>query len=320
MGRAAPAPERTVNGRPSPLSEQIARMAPADGITATALPHLIVYRFSRPASGLHAIYRPSLCVVAQGEKRAHFGRRVIAYDRQRFFFAAVPMAADIDVRRASPEAPLLGLVLQMNLDDIARVALEVDSTAPPAPPLRALPAASGSVPLLAGRADDVSGFVGPLEDELLAALNRLLLCGADPLRGRVLYRHVLQEIVFLLLTGSPGQLLRASLGRGGGARNVIASARYMDENFSHKLSVPLLARRAGMSVSAYYDRFRQVTSLSPMQYLKRVRLQHSRVLLASGISVTEVAFAVGYASTSQFSRDFRSYFALPPSRARVAAS
>lgn len=295
------------------LAEQVAAMAPVDGIAQTLIPELIVYRQSQPAAGIHAVYRPSLCVVVQGGKRAHFGARAIEYDAERFFFTAVPMAADIDVFGASAEAPLLGLVLEMKLEQIARVALDIDAAAPEPAPVRAAPSA---LP----RADERSGFVGPLEPELREALTKLLLCGADPLRFRVLYPHVLHEIIFLLLTGDPGRRLRATLGRGLSVQGVVESARYIDRHFGEKLTVRGLARRAGMSVSAYHDQFRRVTSLSPIQYVKRIRLQQSRVMLSSGRSVTEAAFAVGYASTSQFSRDFKSFFALSPSQARRSAA
>ena len=66
-------------------------------------------------------------------------------------------------------------------------------------------------------------------------------------------------------------------------------------------------------ISADLKRFKQLTSMSPMQYQKQLRLQHARrLMLGSGLDAAAAAHQVGYESASQFSREYRRLFGTPP--------
>lgn len=279
------------------LAQRITTQAPEGQMTESGAAGLWLYAARAPAHRLHLVYQPSLCVVAQGQKTARVAGQAYAYDPTRFFFSAVPLPAALDVS-ASLDTALVGLVLHLDLDLVARVALEIDDITPGRERTTPLPELA---------------FTGAMTAALAGALERLVAAASDEVRRHVIYPGVLREVCFELLTGREGGVLRRELRLQRRLRAVIESARYIDQHFAEELSVPQLAQRAGMSESAYFARFREATRMSPLQYQKRIRLVRARALIAAGQSVTEAAFAVGYTSGSQFSREYRSAFGSPPS-------
>ena len=280
----------------SKLGAQIDAMVTGQQILPTRAPGLTIYKHCGPAARMQIVYRPSLCVVAQGEKIAHIGKQRIRYNARRFFFTCMPVPAELYVQRATRQKPLLGLILEIDVEQLSRLCLEIAEvrrpvSGPPGP----------------------ATFAGPLGSELSDALYRLLACTTDEVRHHVLYAGTLREVLFMLLTGPQGERLRQLSVRRDSTHAIIESARLMDRAFEQRFSIPALARKAGMSPSTYYQRFRDVTALSPLQYLKRIRLHQARALIVSGTAITQAAFEVGYASASQFSRDFRALFGAPPS-------
>jgi len=280
------------------LAAQIDAMVPDQQMLPTRGRGLTIYKHCGPASRTQVVYRPSVCVVARGEKVAHLGAQKIRYDPSRFFFTCVPIPAELEVRAASRQAPLLGLILELELEDVSRICLEI---------------AEVDRSHEADVAEPVT-FACPLRPELADALHRLLVCAADEVRHHVLYSGALREVMFALLTGPQGRRLRQVAMQRNSTRAIVESARLIDREFDQPLRVSTLAKKAGMSTSTYHQRFRDVTTLSPLQYQKRIRLHQARALIASGSAVTEAAFKVGYGSASQFSREFRALFGAPPSR------
>jgi AraC-like DNA-binding protein len=126
---------------------------------------------------------------------------------------------------------------------------------------------------------------------------------------------VLREIVYLALRGEQGDLLRAAVRGDSRSLGVERALRYIHRHHAERLDVPSLAREAGMSTSTLHHRFKAATSLTPIQYLKRMRLHRARQLMVDeGCLAAEAAFRVGYESPSQFSRDFKRHFGSPPRR------
>lgn len=293
----APPPLREPPARER-LACRIEQLAAPERMTQTLAPALTIYAWSVATRHMHLVYRPSLCVVVRGEKRALVGDRMLAYDPERYFFTAVPLPAELRVDRRAA-APLVGLVLELDIETVARIALEIDDVlrASPSP----VPPASVA-------------FTGHLTARLVDALDRLVLASSDPLRHAVLYPVTLREVVFELLVGPEGPALRQAVADHGKLRAIIDAVRHIDANLREPIRVATLARRAGMSESSFFSRFRATIGTTPLQYLKTLRLTMARVLLEAGAeSITEVALQVGYGSHSQLSRDFRRAFGHAPS-------
>jgi AraC-like DNA-binding protein len=282
------------------VASTIEALASSDAIVRTPVSALSIYAWRGSTTHLHLVYRPSLCVVVRGTKRARVGDRVYRYDPTRFFFTAVPLPAELDVKKERGSA-LVGMVVELDIELVARVALEIDDA------LARSPEAEASV-------DAATVLTGRLHPRLLDALARLLLVASDPLRRPILGESALREVVLELLVGPEGPALRRAVRRRDGLRPLIDVVHYLDEHSHEPIRISRLARRAAMSESAFFTKFRQATGATPLQYLKRLRLAKARVLLAMGTaSVTEIAHSVGYASSAQFSRDFRIAFGATPS-------
>jgi AraC-like DNA-binding protein len=275
------------------------RLAPVAGRSATPWPGLRCYRAPRPTSPDPTIYTPSLCIVAQGVKEAALGDRVVRYDPLHYLVIGAHLPVRATVLEASPERPFLSLVLDVEASAVRDLLLEMAEVAPGDRPRDAAP------PLK----------VSALDGRLLDAVLRFLGAVEDPLERRILAPAALREIVYLALRGEQGDLLRAAVRGDGRSLGIERALRFIHRHHAERLDVPTLAREVGMSPSTLHHRFKAATSLTPIQYLKRMRLHRARQLMVDeGCHAAEAAFRVGYESPSQFSRDFKRHFGSPPRR------
>ena len=156
-------------------------------------------------------------------------------------------------------------------------------------------------------------FISVLDDEMRQAVERLLRCLHDPMECRIMGPARLREVLFAALRGPQAGVLRALVEQQGQFARVAASLSHLHEHFAEPLSVETLARCANMSASTFHEHFKRSTLLSPVQYLKRLRLLRAQqLLLSEGLGVAQVAERVGYQSTSQFSREYKRYFERSP--------
>ena len=152
-----------------------------------------------------------------------------------------------------------------------------------------------------------------MSEELGGAVIRLLECLKCPLDSRMLGRRTVREIVYRVLRGEQGGALRALASRDDHFARIARVPKHFHAEYAKPLSVEEIARKAGMSVSAFHRDFNLVTGRSPLRYLKRVRLDHARRLMAhDGYDAGTAARAVGYESASQFSREFKRLFGVTP--------
>jgi AraC-like DNA-binding protein len=281
-------PKRTMSNS---LHELIARHCRQPD-TPTAIPRLTLSRPAASAELRPGLVTPLLCVLASGSKRLVLGRDEYRYDADNYLVAS----ADIPVRGQVVVAPCLALTLAIEPAVVADVLLSLP-------------------PMLTVRPTPLALAVNRLEADLTDALERLLRLLDRPAEIPVLAGQIEREIVYRLLCGAQGEMLRqlalpaSNISRIGRAIGVIR-ARY-DE----KVHIEELARTAGMSVTSFHRHFRAVTAMSPLQFQKRIRLYEARrMLLAHDIDATNASIDVGYVSASQFSREYRRLFGDPPGR------
>ena len=194
--------------------------------------------------------------------------------------------------------PVLGLGLELDLTTISELLLNVDDPPPP------LPVGSHNQPAL---------FVSRVSFTLQDALIRLFRLLANPTDLRILGPSIVREILYRVLQSEQGGQLRHLVLRDSSSHRIASITRFLNENFSERFSIDDIARVAGMSTSALHHKFREVTSMSPLQYLKKIRLHNARTLMvARGLNAGEAGFQVGYTNPSQFSREFKRLFGIPP--------
>lgn len=285
------------------LARVIARAVPGNGLRATAWPGLDLVRHDLPHPRSPVVQEPCLCVVAQGRKRAYLGGEVFTYDPLHYLVVAVPLPLETEVVAASPDRPYLSLRLRLRAATIGELLLE-----------------TGDAAVRRGTAAPRRGiYASPLSDALYGAVLRLVAALDDPTDRRVLAPMAEREVLYHLLVGEQGEQLRAVALRNSHADRITRVLRFLQTHYDRPLDIATVAAEANMSPSTLHHVFKEVTSSSPLQYLKRVRLHRARLLmLHDGLGAGEAARRVGYGSDSQFSREYRRLFGAPP-RLDVAA-
>ena len=280
------------------LAGLLARNSHKDGIWPTAIPGLSVIRFSGPSEEIaHALHQPAVCIIAQGAKRVMLRDEVYGYDASRFLVFSVDLPISAQITEATPEAPYL--CFRLDLDPQAISALL----------LKAGHAATSRAP--AERGLYLSRVTEPMVD---AAIRLMKLLDA-PDEAAHLAPLAVQELHFRLLRSEQGARLASIAQSDSHAHRIARVIAWLKAHFSQPLDLEALARSAHMSTSSLHFHFRSVTSMSPLQYQKLLRLQEARRLLAAETTeVADAGYRVGYESPSQFSREYSRLFGLPPSR------
>jgi AraC-like DNA-binding protein len=272
------------------LRSLINRHARPDG--TTDLDGVLVSRVDSPDEPSASMSGTVFALIAQGAKRLALGERVYEYRAGQYLVASV----DMPVTGHFTSAPALGFGLVLQRQTVAELLLRADH----------LPRDGGVVPGIA---------VSDAAPELLDAVVRLLRLLDQPRDLPVLGPLVVREILWRLITGDQGAVVR-QLGLADSNLALVARAvRWIRDHYREAFQVSDVARLAGMSVSAFHRNFHAVTAMSPIQFQKRIRLQEARLLVTSGAGdVTGIGYRVGYESPSQFSREYRRLFGVPPSQ------
>ncbi|MFF5109890.1 AraC family transcriptional regulator N-terminal domain-containing protein [Streptosporangium sp. NPDC000509] len=264
----------------------------------TAIDGVLVSKVERPSPPSSSMSGTVLALIAQGAKRIALGDRVYEYRAGQYLLASVDMPITGHFTAASPERPAMGFGLVLHPATVAELLLQ---------------AAPGDLPPAGGGAP--SGMaVSDAPDALVDAVVRLLRLLDRPRDIAVLAPLIKREILWRVITGEQGAVVR-QLGLADSSLAHIARAvRWIRDHYTRPFRVEEVARLAGMSVSAFYRNFQAVTAMSPIQFQKQIRLQEARLLLATRSNdVTGVGHSVGYDSPSQFSREYRRQFGVPPS-------
>ncbi len=273
----------------------------------TPIEGLQLVRINHPVERMPAVYSPSICCIAQGEKRVYLGGTAHVYDPRHYLCTTMPLPVEAEVPVATPEKPILGLVLSLETRAMAEILVEYEAVAE---------TRRGAV-----AAEPTPGMnVVAVDAPFSTALERLLELLDDPVRLRVLGNGRLRELMFTVLEGAAGSLVRRTFG---GSHDIARALSFLRENLSEPLSVDDLARQAGMSRTVFHRHFKAATTCSPLQFIKALRLSDAAMRIAQGANISQASAQVGYASASQFSREFRRQFGQSPrqwGRTAVGAS
>ncbi len=265
------------------------------GRQATTIAGLTLFHTREPNRPVNTIYRPTLCIVAQGRKQVMLGERIFEYDASKYLVVTVDLPVSGCIVEASPEKPYLGLSFDLNRARLADLLLSLP------------PASSPQAHSSAGMA------VSALQGELLDPLARLLRLLDHPEDIAIMAPLVEREICYRLLQGEQGRLLRQVATAASHLSQIARAIDWIRENYAEQTSIEELAAQAGMSVTSFHRHFKAITTMSPLQYRTQFRLQEARrLLLIDEQRAGVIAFNVGYDNPSQFSREYRRMFGLPP--------
>lgn len=280
------------------LARKILAHIKTDGAEETEVPGLSLYRQSEPTTCSSATYKPRLIVFVQGEKRINLGSTTTYLcDGSTFLLAAVDLPVLSQVVKATPEKPMLGVMLNLEMAEVRRILSDEEFS-------------------LSNEPADARGMaVGVTSVELLDACMRLVDLLDKPRDIAFLSRLIQQEIIYRLLHSPQGKHLRAIATLGEQSQRTAKAVTWLRMNYAKPLKVEELATMAQMGVSTLHHHFRSMTAMSPLQYQKQLRLHVARErMMNEGLDAATAAFEVGYESASQFSREYSRFFGLPPMR------
>jgi len=278
------------------LKALVAAHAKADGCTDALQPGVRFYRVSRTASFQKCRTKgTTFTAVVQGRKLARMSGVELFYDPCRYLVIAGEAEFEGSILEASRDRPYLAVSIEIPADVVAKTLLAL--------------AEADMEPL----EETVPAFTADLDAPIKSAVIRLLRAVDDPIERRFVAPLVMEELVFRLLRCDAAAVLRSGVRRDRDAESVSRAMHFMRTNAARALSVEEIARHVAMSPSHFAHRFRAVARVSPMRYLKHVRMNDAReLMIATGARVAEAASRVGYESPSHFTRDFRSHFGAAP--------
>ena len=267
----------------------------------TEVEGLSIVRCRAPTLQEHSSYDPLLCLVLQGAKESALGHDRIRFGAGEALIVSLDLPTVSQVVEASPSRPYVALALALDLAMLRGLADEIDAP---------------------GESEGASRAIetGVAAERLVAAMGQLFALVEDPVERRVMAPLLKREIHFRLLMAAHGGMLRRLALRDSHESRIHRVLGHIRTDYAAPLRVPDLADMAGMSPSSFHEHFRAITASTPLQYIKDMRLLEARrQLQAGGVAISGVAFAVGYESPAQFSRDYARKFGVAPRDDRAAA-
>ena len=278
------------------LAARLAQALPEDG-KKEVMEGLGLRRYSAPGERLFAVSQPSLCVIAQGSKAVYLGERRFQYDPYHYLLVTAELPIGGQVIEASEKRPLLGLILTLDAALVSSVMVEAGHSAPQ------------------GGADVRALDVNPLGASLLDAAVRLVRLLDVPEEAPVLQPMITREIIYRLLQGEQSARLRQIAVLNGSSHRITRAIKRIQKHFDQSFRVEDLAEGLGMSESSFYQHFKSVTGLTPLQFQKQLQLQEARrLMLSRELDAATAGYEVGYNDASHFSREYKRLFGQPPVR------
>ena len=295
--REAKRDEQWVQSNRQELLERMAHALPDDG-WVEALEGLFLARVAKPIEAPLALFQPAFCFVAQGGKQVLVGEEVLRYDPGHYLLFTVDLPVIFRVDEASKEKPYFGLRLDLAPALVASVIMEAGADT------------------RKGDASVKAIGVNPVDGDLLDAVVRLVRLVDKPGEQRILAPLIKREIVYRLLAGGEGARLGHLVASSrGDTRRISRAIGRVREHYSEPLKIDEIARELGMSVSGFHHHFKSVTSMSPLQFQKQIRLQEARrLMLGEELDAASAGHRVGYEDPAYFSRDYKKLFGAPPQR------
>jgi AraC-like DNA-binding protein len=279
----------------SELAKIINRFTDQNGIHTTAISSLVFARRSNVDTPIYGVHNPSLCIVAQGMKQILLAEEHFKYGPTDYLLTSVNLPVTAQVIEASSDVPYLSLKLEFTPSQI----LEVLS--------------KSEIPMGPKENAKRAMYVNQIDSSMLDAVIRLVRLLDNPEDITILAPLFTKEILYRVLQGPHGNTLKEMAIEGSYIYRVKDVITHIMNNYNQSFRIEELAKIANMGVSSLHRHFKEVTAMSPIQFQKQLRLQEARhLLLSESTDAADVAFRVGYESSSQFSREYSRMFGFPP--------
>ncbi len=266
-----------------------------DGMVETGIKGVQLFRVTEAHQCAPAVYEPTVVAIVSGAKEAILGGKKYAYDSREYLCCPVSLPVEAGTPSATQEDPLLGVYISLDTQVMTELALEIESTT------------SSSVKPL--NSPTLGLTLAPWDDAFMSSLLRLLQLSENPTDSAVLGNGRLRELYYAVLKGKAGETARRAFGVGS---EIAKAIQYLSAHLNETITIEEVAAQAGMSRAVFHRKFKQTTTMSPIQFVKSMRLNSAAMKIAVGKNVSEAAMEVGYSSASQFSREFKRLYGQSP--------
>lgn len=277
------------------LSKQALKYAPNEGQNPTAISYFEVLKSTKGTTLRHGILKPSFCVILQGNKKVLLGSEVLKYGAGFYLASLIDIPTSGQIIGASEKNPYLGLRIEYTNEEIASVIMEA------------------KLEFKKNEKVTPGAFKALASMDILETFQKIFKLLESPEKVPFLSLLLKKELIYHLLASEDGHLFFQNMILDPNSKGVGKAINWIKDNFDRPFTIEQLAKASSMSVSSLHHKFKAFMSMGPLQYQKQLRLQEARRLLMNGEDdATNVALRVGYESPSQFSREYRRLFGLPP--------
>ncbi len=277
------------------IKQLVEKRITADGMVETAIKGVSLFKITQAMPCAPALYEPTVVVILNGRKEAILDGHRYIYDNSQYMCCTVSLPVEAGTPEASPEEPLLGVYISLDTQVMTELAIEMESV-------------TGAIKQPKTSSQPQSLSLANWDDAFADALLRLLQLDGT-MDASILGESRLRELYYAVLKGDAGISARRAFGVG---NEIARSIEYLSTNLSKNVTIDELASLVGMSRAVFHRKFKQATRMSPIQFMKSMRLNHAAMRIAAGMNVSEAAMKVGYVSSSQFSREFKRMYGKSP--------
>ncbi len=280
---------------------RLLQMIPHNQTYYSDIKGLIIHHADKPFSYENIIQEPSICIVIRGEREIQLGEQLFVFDDEQFMFCPVDVPMCGHIRHATVDKPFVMLSMKIDVQAVHQILLNHTVT-------------------FEKSETSISFMQWQLDETLKNAFERLLLLHETPNDIAFIAPLIQQEIYYRLLISEQGDKLKRMVSINSNTQKIAKATKYLQSHYRETVQVESLAELCGMSVSGFHHHFKKITTLSPLQYQKSLRLmQAKRLIIQENLAVTQACYQVGYESPSQFSREYKRYFGVCPSSDMVLA-
>lgn len=281
------------------LKGLVEQYSPHEGVNETNVKNVGTFKASTTLARSPVVDIPSLVIVVQGRKYCYVGDKTYDYSAGNVLIMFFPMPVEIEFVEASPDKPFLVAGVLIDLGRLADMLLRIER--------------QDGVTARAVSTDTSGVYSTPLTDNLLDPVIRLFESLANHRDAVILGESIVDEIYYRILCDERGCEMRVLLQQRGHIQRISKAVEFIHQNLEEPISIDFLAKMAHMSRTSFYETFRDVMHMSPLQYAKSVKLHKAQTFIKEGKNASEAGYLVGYNSPAQFSREYKRHFGYVPS-------
>ena len=283
------------------LKEKMNKLAINEGINDIGIDGVELFKISTSYSKINSVLPASICILINGSKNLYLGEEKYVYDENNYLIGTVKVPVEAELIDSSPSNPTLGVIIYLDSNIISELLKNFDDL----------------IEWQIEKRTEQIITTSPMNKAIENSLERLLDTASNPMDIEVLSKSIIREIFYEILKSPQGHILRNSVQHHTKVHEMVPTIKYLEQNFKNDIKIEEIAKYSSMSIPSLHKNFKKATSLSPIQFIKQLRLHNAHSLLLSGYNASNAAFESGYSNSAQFSREFKRLFGISPKELKI---